>query len=113
MDETDFIDTTVNLISGSFPEHEGDKDMTPCVLRKTDLRINFARESSSTRTQLFESPSANANDQLEHVSQLNTPRSVCLCTYFQADILKLGDRRKFGEMIANESDKGKPESVLL
>ena len=73
VDETEFSDDTVNLISGNFPEHEGEEDISPCVLRKTDLRTTFARESSSNRTQFFETPTANANGQSEHVLQLNTP----------------------------------------
>ena len=86
--------------------------MSFCVLRKTDLRTFFARESSSTRTQLFETPTANANGQSEHVPQLNSPLSVYLCTYSQADILMQVTAGEFGEMIANEFDKGKLKSVV-
>ena len=91
MDETDFRDTTMNLISESFREHEGEEDMTPSVLRKADLRTTFARESSSTRTQLFETPTTSVNGPSEDMHQLKTPQSVYLCTYSQAHILKVGE----------------------
>ena len=32
MDKTDFSDATMNLIAGNFPEHEGEEDVSPCVL---------------------------------------------------------------------------------
>lgn len=58
MNKTDFSDATNNLISGNFPEYEGEEDLSPCVLRKTGLRTTFARESPSTHTQLFETPNS-------------------------------------------------------
>lgn len=44
--------------------------------------------------------------------QLNSPRSVYLITYSQADVLKVTSREKFGEIIANEFNRNEDDTVI-
>ena len=68
-----------------------DKEYSFCESKNTNVCKKLDKDFETTTKNL-------------PLEQLNTPRSVYLITYSKADVLKVPDRKKFGEMIQNEFD---------